>query len=56
MEYYEHGDLSQCVTEPLKEKDVQNITFQVTEALQFMHAQNFAHRDLKPSVSWSNSD
>ncbi|KAK5095923.1 Cyclin-dependent kinase catalytic subunit [Exophiala xenobiotica] len=49
MEYFEHGDLKQCVPGALTEEAAQNITFQVTEALQFMHVRSFAHRDLKPS-------
>lgn len=53
MEYFEHGDLKQCVPGALTEEAAQNITFQVTEALQFMHVRSFAHRDLKPSVSHS---
>lgn len=53
MEYLEHGDLKQCVPGALTEEAAQNITFQVTEALQFMHVRSFAHRDLKPSVSHS---
>ena len=51
MEYFEHGDLRQCVANPVAEKDAQIITSQVTEALRFMHACNFAHRDVKPPVS-----
>ena len=51
MEYFEHGDLRQCIANAVAEQDAQTITFQVTEALQFMHARNFAHRDMKPSVS-----
>lgn len=51
MEYFELGDLQRCVSAPLPERECQDIVFQVTEALKFMHDRNFAHRDLKPSVS-----
>lgn len=51
MEYFEFGDLGQCVTEPLPEVEAQSIVFQVAEALEFMHEKHFTHRDLKPSVS-----
>ncbi|KEF61421.1 CAMK protein kinase [Exophiala aquamarina CBS 119918] len=50
MEYFEFGDLGQCVTAPLPEGEAQSIIFQVAEALEFMHEKHFTHRDLKPSV------
>lgn len=50
MEYFEFGDLGQCVTAPLPEVESQRILFQVAEALEFMHEKHFTHRDLKPSV------
>ena len=50
MEYFELGDLGQCVTAALPEHESQMIVAQVTEALEFMHQRNIAHRDLKPSV------
>ena len=37
------------VKEPLHEGDAQDVVFQVTEAVHFMHSKDFTHRDLKPS-------
>lgn len=53
MEYFDLGDLRNCVTAAIKEPEAQNIIFQITEAVNFMHGKNFAHRDLKPSVCQS---
>ncbi|KAF2806858.1 kinase-like protein [Mytilinidion resinicola] len=50
MEYFPNGDLQSYLSSPLPEKEVQQITFQILEALSFMHENGFAHRDLKPSV------
>ena len=51
MEYLELSDLQRCVSSALSETESRNITFQVAEALKFMHEGEFTHRDLKPSVS-----
>ena len=51
MEYFPNGDLADCVRSALPEQDVQIISHQLIEALQFMHQKKFTHRDLKPSVS-----
>jgi serine/threonine protein kinase len=58
MEYMPLGDLEQNVQEiekslthtgpPLSEEEVQEITRQILEGLKIMHAEGFAHRDLKP--------
>lgn len=53
MEYCPLGDLQSYLIqsgEPLTEVDVQEITLQVVEGLDFMHKKNFAHRDIKPGV------
>ena len=50
MEYIENGDLHQCVSHALPETEARDIILQLTEALEFMHQWDFAHRDLKPSV------
>jgi len=53
MEYFPLGDLQSYVirlSEPLPEADVQEISRQVFEGLDFMHKRNFAHRDIKPGV------
>ncbi|RPA91679.1 kinase-like protein [Choiromyces venosus 120613-1] len=48
MEYFEKGDLRKHLDKPLGEEVVQIITMQVLNGLQVMHANNIAHRDLKP--------
>jgi serine/threonine protein kinase len=50
MEYFELGDLQNCIDEPVSEADAQNIMFQLNEAIYFMHGKGFTHRDLKPAV------
>ena len=60
MEYMPLGDLEQNVLEienspthsgpPLLEEEVQEISRQILEGLKIMHAEGFAHRDLKPQV------
>jgi serine/threonine protein kinase len=60
MEYMPLGDLEQNVQEienspthtgpPLSEEEVQEISRQILEGLKIMHAEGFAHRDLKPQV------
>lgn len=58
MEYMPLGDLEQNLREienfpthegpALSEEEVQEITQQILEGLDIMHAEGFAHRDLKP--------
>jgi serine/threonine protein kinase len=52
MEYLELGDLSRHVLleGPLSEQDTRSITSQILEGIQFMHDNDFAHRDMKPQV------
>lgn len=52
MEYCEHGDLRRYLTEkgPLPEDEVQDIAFQVLEAIKLMHESGIANRDIKPAV------
>lgn len=53
MEFFPNGDLQDYLSKKttIPEAEVQQITYQVLEGLSFMHHENFAHRDLKPSVS-----
>ncbi|KAI3316948.1 kinase-like protein [Xylariaceae sp. AK1471] len=48
MEYIEHGDLQERLESSFPEREVQIITLQLLEGLQFMHDNRFTHRDLKP--------
>lgn len=52
MEYLPSGDLYKCLSDrsALSEQEAQDITFQILEAISFMHDNDFAHRDLKPQV------
>jgi serine/threonine protein kinase len=53
MEYLRLGDLARFRDRdgPFSEKTAGLIVRQVLEGIRFMHEINFAHRDLKPSVS-----
>ncbi|KXG46890.1 uncharacterized protein PGRI_036360 [Penicillium griseofulvum] len=48
MEYFPLGDLQKYMTQLFREREAQQITFQLLEGLDFMHASGFAHGDLKP--------
>jgi serine/threonine protein kinase len=58
MEYMPLGDLEQNDREiekspthtgpPFLEEETQEVTRQILEGLKIMHAEGFAHRDLKP--------
>ena len=59
MEYIRSGDLegnlldleSSTENRPaIPEEDIKDITSQILEGLKIMHAEGFAHRDLKPKV------
>ncbi|KAL2823638.1 kinase-like domain-containing protein [Aspergillus cavernicola] len=56
MEYLRLGDLQKYLGRPLPESEGQKIAFQLLEALQFMHNNGFAHRDLKPAVKHTCRD
>jgi serine/threonine protein kinase len=51
MEYFELGDLQAHLGRPLPERETQQITHQLLEGLTELHANGYAHRDLKPAVS-----
>lgn len=50
MEYLPAGDLQRYIIRPFSEGEVQHITLQLLEGLDFMHSNGFSHRDLKPKV------
>jgi serine/threonine protein kinase len=60
MEFMPLGDLEQNIQQiekssthtgpSLPEEEAQEITRQILEGLKIMHAEGFAHRDLKPQV------
>src|SRR5271167_3669757 len=50
MEYFPCGDLGRYITAGFTEGDTKIITTQLLEGLEIMHANDFAHRDLKPEV------
>jgi len=61
MEYIRGGDLEanlldlESLTEnrpAIPEEDIREITSQILEGLKIMHAEGFAHRDLKPKVQF----
>jgi serine/threonine protein kinase len=58
-----HGDLEANLLElegsteqkpAIPEEDIKEITSQILEGLKIMHAEGFAHRDLKPKVKFFN--
>jgi Protein kinase domain len=51
MEYLEHGSLTEYINALFPESEVQDVVLQLSEGINFMHENGFAHRDLKPSVS-----
>jgi calcium/calmodulin-dependent protein kinase I len=55
MEYMKLGDLYQSIAHmpPLPEIESALISSQILEGLEFMHENNFAHRDMKPQVHLS---
>jgi calcium/calmodulin-dependent protein kinase I len=61
MEYMAGGDLEANLLDlessianglTIPEEDVREITSQILEGLKIMHAEGFAHRDLKPKVQF----
>jgi calcium/calmodulin-dependent protein kinase I len=51
MEYIKHGDLQSFINQgPCTESEAVLIISQVALALNFMHQNQFVHRDLKPLV------
>lgn len=53
MEYMPLGDLEKNVVKcsgTVPEAEAKDITEQILSALNIMHAESFAHRDLKPQV------
>jgi len=53
MEYFDHGTLFDYMKRevvPIPERDVMEIMRQLLRGIHMMHAENYAHRDLKPSV------
>ena len=52
MEYLAKGDLEMYLRNraPLPEIECREIIRQVTKALQLMHKEGYAHRDIKPQV------
>lgn len=51
MEYLQLGDLEGYLKIRLDQSEVRQIAQQLLEGLEFMHDNNFVHRDLKPGVS-----
>jgi serine/threonine protein kinase len=56
MEYVLLGDLEtnvKALSAPLPQVEAKDVTRQILLGLQIMHAESFAHRDLKPQVIYS---
>jgi serine/threonine protein kinase len=54
MEYIPLGDLERNVVKhsgKIPEHEARDITEQILTGLEIMHAESFAHRDLKPQVN-----
>ena len=54
MEFFGNGDLAQHIPNISAEDEVRKITTDLLEGLSIMHAEGFAHRDLKPQVCSNN--
>lgn len=54
MEYFENGDLARHIPTISTEDEVRQITTDLLDGLRIMHAEGFAHRDLKPQVCPNN--
>lgn len=52
MEYFPYSDLGRYIAAGFTEADTKIITTQLLEGLEIMHANDFAHRDLKPQVGF----
>ncbi len=50
MEYFPLGALEAHLGSPLPEAHAQRIVGQILQGLAFMHENQYAHRDIKPSV------
>ncbi|KAK9860109.1 hypothetical protein MYU51_010391 [Penicillium brevicompactum] len=49
MEWFENGDLTKYLKQPLPVPGAKKIAIQILEGLYHMHDQGFTHRDLKPA-------
>lgn len=58
MEYVPLGDLERNVgrSKKVAEIEARSITEQLLSGLKIMHAESFAHRDLKPQVNGHDDD
>lgn len=60
MEYFPKGDLHTyiCDHDTLSDGECSQIVSQVVSGIALMHAEGFAHRDVKPKVStpWEAND
>ncbi|RAL14790.1 serine/threonine-protein kinase [Aspergillus homomorphus CBS 101889] len=48
MEYFPLGDLEGHISQPISEEEVKDIAMNLLNGLCIIHAEHFAHRDLKP--------